>query len=175
MQNDRTTSIKRVNKFFGGEDFDLDIEMGREALEGDNNISVLLFKVDPTTTESVDIYGEARRNKIRYLPPVELPVASILIDVTENKAYNQNSGSIRYKQRGKLTFDIYMKALSELNVELVFGDFIGYSINETTMVYYSIVDDGLLNIDNSRTIMGYKGYYRTVVCAAVEENEFSGK
>lgn len=169
-----THPIKRVNKFFSGEDFNIDIEMGREALEGDNNISVFLFKVDPTTTETVDIYGEARRNKIRYLPPVELPIATLLIDETENKSYNQN-GSIRYKQRGKLTFNIYTDTISELNVELRFGDFIGYYINETTMVYYAIVDDGAINIDNNRTIMGYKGYYRTIVCAAVEENEFSGK
>lgn len=175
MANDRTTPIKRMNKFFSGEDFDIDIEMGREALEGDNNISVFLFKVDPNNTETVDIYGEARRNKIRYLPPVELPVAKLLINATENKTYNQGSGGIRYKQRGQLIFDVYSKALSELDIDVKFGDFIGYAINETTMVYYAVVDDDILNIGNKKTMLGYKSYYRSIVCAAVEENEFSGK
>lgn len=175
MAKNKITPIKRVNKFFSFEDFNIDVEMGREALEGDNNLSVVLFRVDRINTQSVDIYGEARKNDIRYLPPVELPVATLNIDETENMAYNSASGSMRYKQRGKLTFNIYSQTLSELDVELSFGDFIGYSINETSMVYYSIVNDGLLNIDNAKTMMGYKGYFRTVVCAAVEENEFSGK
>ena len=35
-------------------------------------------------------------------------------------------------------------------------------------------DNIVKNYDNKHTIMGYKGAYRTVLCAAVDENEFRG-
>lgn len=171
---ERKVPINRVNKFFSGKDFNLDIKMGREALEGDNNCKVVLFRVDRAKTQSDDIYGEASVDSIRYLAPVELVIASFTIDETENKTYNSN-GSMRYAQNGKLIFKIYSQTLSEMDVELKFGDFIGYSVDETTMIYYEVVNDGLKNFDNKHTMLGYKGYFRTVTCAAVEANVFSGK
>ena len=55
----RQTPINRVNKFFSSDDFDLEIEMGREAIEGDGNFVVILYRVDRVNTSSDDIYGEA--------------------------------------------------------------------------------------------------------------------
>ena len=92
----------------------------------------------------------------------------------ENKAYNSGAGSLRYLQDGQLTFGIYDAQLAELDVELSYGDYIGYAVSETDVRYFSVTNDGIKNYDNKHTIMGYKGAFRTVTCASVDENEFRG-
>ena len=40
----RNVPITRLGKFFGGEDFALDVSIGREWLEGDMNFTLVLYK-----------------------------------------------------------------------------------------------------------------------------------
>ena len=47
--------ITRLGKFFGGEDFDLDIDMGQEWLEGDMNFTVVLYRIDRYKTKKDDV------------------------------------------------------------------------------------------------------------------------
>jgi len=171
MATPRRIPINRNNKFFSNEDFNLEIDMGREAIEGDGNFVVILYRVDREMTESDDLYNEAVKDGIRFFPPVELRVIPILNEA-ENKAYNSGSGSLRYLQDGQLTFGIYDAQLEELGVELNYGDYIGYQVSETDIRYFSVSNDGIKNYDNKHTIMGYKGTYRTVKCAPVDEQEF---
>lgn len=173
MSTPRKIPINRVNKFFSNEDFDLDISMGREAIEGDGNFTVILYRVDRENTSSDDLYGEAPKDGVKFFPPVELKVIPIL-EEAENKAYNSGAGSLRYLQDGNLTFGIYTSQLAELDAELSYGDYIGYPVSETEVRYFSVTNDGVKNYDNKHTIMGYKGAYRTVKCAPVDEQEFRG-
>ena len=172
MDNKKITPITRINKFFSEEDFNLEISMGREAIEGDGNFTVILYRVDRESSESDSLYGEASKDGIRFFPPVELKIIP-LFDAPENKAYNKN-GSMRYIQDGKLTFGIYDAQLSELDTTLSYGDYIGYPVTETEIRYFSVSNDGVKNYDNKHTIMGYKGAFRTVVCAPVDASEFRG-
>lgn len=169
----KNVPINRINKFFSEEDFNLEVSFGREAIEGDGNFVVILYRVDRERTESDDLYGEAVKDGIKFFPPVELRVIPIMNE-PENKAYNSGSGSLRYLQDGQLTFGIYDAQLEELGVELNYGDYIGYQVSETDIRYFSVSNDGIKNYDNKHTIMGYKGAFRTVVCASVEEDEFRG-
>jgi hypothetical protein len=171
MSRQRIIPITRNNKFFTREDFDLEIKFGREAIEVDGNFTVILYRVDRTLTSSDDVYNEAGVDGIRFLPPVELKVIPTLAQA-ENKTYNSGSGSLRYLQDGQLTFGIYDAQLAELDVELGYGDYIGYVVNEAEIRYFSVVNDGKKNYDNQHTIMGYKGAFRTVVCAPIDYNEF---
>ena len=66
MDNKKVTPITRVNKWFSEEDFNLEIEMGREAIEGDGNFTLILYRVDRQLTESDDLYGESSADGIRY-------------------------------------------------------------------------------------------------------------
>lgn len=173
--NDKNKSIipiTRINKWFSEEDFKLENEMGREAIEGDGNFTVILYRVDREMTEYDDVYGEASKDGIRYFPPVELKVVPIMAEA-ENKAYNSN-GSMRYLQDGKFTFGIYDAQLTDLKTQISYGDYIGYPVTETEIRYFSVANDGLKNYDNKHTIMGYKGAFRTVICAPVDNNEFRG-
>ena len=172
MDNKKITPITRINKFFSEEDFGLEISMGREALEGDGNFTVILYRVDRETSASDNLYGEAPKDGIKYFSPVELKVVPIL-DEAENKAYNGN-GSLRYLQDGQFTFGIYDSQLSELDVQISYGDYIGYPVTETEIRYFSVVNDGVKNYDNKHTIMGYKGAFRTIKCAPIDSNEFRG-
>ena len=172
MDNKKVTPITRVNKWFSEDDFNLEIEMGREAIEGDGNFTLILYRVDRQLTESDDLYGEASANSIRYFPPIELKVIPIM-DEAENKAYNSNGG-LRYLQDGQLTFGIYDAQLKELDTEISYGDYIGYPVTETEIRYFSVVNDGVKNYNNKHTIMGYKGAFRTIVCATIEDSEFQG-
>jgi hypothetical protein len=172
MANQRKIPINRVNKFFSGEDYRIDIEMGREGIEGDNNFTVVLYKVDRENTSSDDVYGEAGMDEIRYHPPVELIVLPTF-EEAENKTYNQN-GSLRYLETGNLSFAIYSAQLEELQTDIDVGDYIGYAVNPTEMIYFNVGNDGRKNWDNKHTILGFKGAYRTVVCSPVDENEFRG-
>lgn len=172
MSNQKKIPITRINKFFGHEDFRLETEMGREAIEGDGNFVVILFRVDRKNTASDDLYGEAGKDDIRYFPPIELRVVPIMAQ-PENKSYNPN-GTMRYLQDGQLTFAIYEEQLSELETDISYGDYIGYPVTETEIRYFSVVNDGRKNYDNTHTIMGWKGAFRTVLCAPVDPNEFRG-
>ena len=172
MSNNRIP-INRINKFFSQEDFQLEQSMSRESVEGDGNFVVVLYRVDRTMTSSDDIYNEAGKDEIRFFPPVELRVVPILAE-PENKVYNSGPGALRYLQDGQFTFSIYEEQLSELDIDLSYGDYVGYAVSEIDVRYFSVVNDGVKNYDNKHTIMGYKGIYRTVVCAPVDENEFRG-
>lgn len=172
MATPRRIPINRSNKFFSNEDFNLEIEMGREAIEGDGNFVIVLYRVNRESTQYDSIYGEAIKDGIKFFPPVELRVSPIL-GKAENKTYN-NDGSLRQLQDGTLTFDIYDAQLAELDIDLSYGDYVGYSINETEMRFYSVVNDGVKNFNNEHMIMGYKPAFRTVLCAPVDEDEFSG-
>jgi hypothetical protein len=172
MDNKKITPITRINKFFSEEDFNLEIEMGREAIEGDGNFTLILYRVDREMSESDNLYGEASKDGIRFLPPVELKVMPIMGE-PENKSYN-NNGSMRYLQDGVLKFGIYDAQLTELKVTLSYGDYIGYPVTETEIRYFSVSNDGIKNYDNKHTIMGYKGAFRSVTCAPVDESEFRG-
>jgi len=172
MSNKKITPITRINKWFSEEDFNLEISMGREAIEGDGNFTLILYKVNREATQADNIYGEASKDGIKFFPPIELKVVPILAEA-ENNSYNSDGG-MRYLQDGKLTFGIYDAQLTELKTSLDYGDYIGYPVTETEIRYFSVVNDGIKNFDNKHTIMGYKGAFKSVVCAPVDSSEFRG-
>lgn len=171
MATPRKIPITRVNKFFSDKEFELEIGFGREAIEGDGNFTVILYRVDRINTAADSVYNEASMDEIKYLPPIELKIVPIMNEA-QNKAYNSGSGSLRYLQDGQFTFGIYDSQLTHLDVDIDYGDYIGYPVTEDEVRFFSVVNDGKKNYDNKHTILGYKGAFRTVVCAPVDDNEF---
>ena len=167
----RQMPITRINKFFSFEDYNLEVQMGREAIEGDGNFSVILYRVDRETTQSDDIYNEASADELNFHPPVELYVIPI-IGQSENKSYNP--GSLRYLEDDNLKFGIYSEQLKEQDIDIAVGDYIGYQVDESEIIYFSVSNAGEKNYDNKHTIMGYKGAFRTIECVIANEDEFTG-
>ena len=161
MSQQKRVPIERLNKFFSAEDFELEIGFGREWLEGDINIKVILYQVDREETTTDDIYGEAGKGEISFKPPT-------------NKNYNSD-GSLRYLERGNITIGVYQDQLDELGVDISYGDYIGYAETETKIKYFTVSNDGRINADNAHTIVGYKGFYRTITCVPTDLDEFDGR
>ena len=163
--------ITRLGKFFGAEDFNLDISMGEEWLHGDMNFTIVLYRVDRQKTKTDDVYGEALMDGIKFLPPVEFK-AFVQIMAPENK-YLGNS-KIDQVEPGNIRISVYQKQLDELEIDINYGDYIGYYETENRVRYYVVNNDGRVISDNKHTYAGYKPFYRTIMASAVVDNEFRG-
>jgi hypothetical protein len=163
--------ITRISKFFGQDDFDLNIQIGSEYMVGDLNMKLVLYRVDRSKTENDSVYAEVGMDDIRYFSPVEFN-AIVKIDAPNNKSYK--NGLMRYNEPGNLTLQVYLKQLEDLKIDIRYGDFIGYPETEDRTRYYTVINDGKVVTDNKHNMWGYKPFYRTITCAIAQEGEFRG-
>lgn len=163
--------ITRLGKFFGAEDYSLDVDMGREWLEGDMNFTMVLYRVDRYKTKTDDVYGETLEDGIKYHPPVEFK-AFVQVMAPENKL--MGGTKIGQMEPGNIRISVYQEHLDELGIEISLGDYIGYYETETRVRYYSVANDGRVVSDNKHTYAGYKPFYRTIIATPVSQNEFKG-
>jgi hypothetical protein len=163
--------VTRLGKFFGDEDYNLDINMGEEWLLGDMNFTIILYRVDRYKTKTDDVYGEALKDGIQFLSPIELKGYVQIMAPTNQKLGNSK---VQQDEPGNLRFSIYQQTLSEMDVDIQFGDYIGYYENEKKVRYYSVSDDGRVVSDNKHNYGGVRPFYRTVIATPVNENEFRG-
>lgn len=168
---DKKVPITRLGKFFGAEDFDLDINMGEEWLHGDMNFTCVLYRVDKQKTKVDDVYGEALSDGINFMPPVEFK-ALVQVMAPENK-YVGNT-KVDQVEPGNARFSVYQKHLDELGVDINYGDYIGYYETETRVRYYVVNNDGRVVSDNKHTYGGYLPFYRTIIGSSISQNEFRG-
>ena len=163
--------ITRLGKFFGGEDYQLDLGMGEEWLYGDMNFTLVLYRIDRAKTKTDDVYGETLTDGIKFLPPVEFK-GYVQIIQPENK--NIGNSKINQIEPGNLKVSVYQKQLDELGIDISFGDYIGYYETESRVRYYTVNNDGRVVSDNKHNYAGTRPYYRTILASAVVNNEFRG-
>jgi hypothetical protein len=173
MGNSNKIPIERFNNFFDETDFQLDVDMARECVEHDINTTVVLFRIDRDKTNTDDIYGESDPNEVTYKTPIELKVASLKIEPSESKSYNPN-GMIRYQEYGNLIFHVLVEMLGEKQIDIEYGDIVGYADREDNFKYWEVSDDGKIYSDNAHTHFGYKGVYRSIKCVPIDPNIFNG-
>jgi hypothetical protein len=163
--------ITRIGKFFGEEDFNLEISMGEEWLNGDMNFTLILYRVDRVKTKTDDVYGETLEDGIKFLPPVEFK-GYVKILAPENKYLG--SSKLDQTEPGNLNVGVYQRQLDELGIDINYGDYIGYYETESRVRYYVVNNDGRVTSDNKHTYAGYKPFYRSIIASAVMNNEFRG-
>ena len=163
--------ITRIGKFFGSNDYELDLSIGEEWLYGDMNFTLVLYRVDRGKTKIDDVYGEALKDGIKFLPPVEFK-AYVQISAPENK--NLGNSKLNQTEPGNIKISVYQKHLDELDIDINFGDYVGYYETENRIRYYTVNNDGRVVSDNKHNYAGYKPYYRTITASAVVDNEFRG-
>ena len=163
--------ITRLGKFFGGEDYALDIGMGEEWLLGDMNFTVVLYRIDRRKTKTDDVYGEVLEDGIQFMAPVELK-GLVQIMAPQNKMLGNSR--VKQDEPGNMKFSIYQKTLDDMNVNIFMGDYLGYYETEDVVRYYTVINDGIVKSDNKHTYAGYKPFYRTIEATWVSENEFRG-
>jgi len=163
--------ITRLGKFFGGEDYALDIGMGEEWLLGDMNFTIVLYRIDRYKTKTDDVYGEVLEDGIQFLAPVELKG---LVQIMAPQHKFLGNSRVEQLEPGNMKFSIYQKTLDDMGVNIFMGDYFGYYETEDRVRYYVVADDGLVKSDNKHTYGGYKPFYRTITATWVSENEFRG-
>ena len=163
--------ITRLNKFFDQGDFDLNIQMGQEYLNGDINMRLVLYQVDRARTETDDVYAEVGKDQMKFKSPVEFN-GLVQIATAETKSYK--SGLLRFLEPGNMLVSIYIKELNDLGIDIRFGDYIGYPESETKVRFYTVVNDGKVVADGKHKMFGYKAHYRSITCVPTQENEFRG-
>ena len=159
--------ITRLGKFFGENDFNLDISMGEEWLVGDMNFTCVLYRIDRYKTKTDDVYGETVEDGIKFLPPVEFN-AFVQVSAPENKM--MGTTRIDQMEPGNIRVSVYQKTLDDLEIDINFGDYIGYYESETLVRYYTVNNDGRVVSDNKHTYGGYKPFYRTISASPVGPN-----
>lgn len=169
--SEKLVPITRLGMFFGGEDYDLDVGMGQEWLEGDMNFTLVLYRVDRYKTKTDDVYGETVSDGIKFRTPVEFK-AFVQVMAPENK--NLGNSKIEQFEPGNVRISVYQSHLEELDIDIEYGDYIGYYETETRVRYYVVANDGRVVSDNKHTYGGYKPFYRTIIATPVSENEFRG-
>ena len=169
MQN--LVPITRLGKFFGAEDYGLDINMGEEWLLGDMNFTIILYRVDRYRTKVDNVYGEVLEDGIQFMAPVELKG---LVQIMAPQHKFLGNSKVEQLEPGNMKFSIYQKTLDDLGVNIFMGDYIGYYETEDRVRYYVVADDGIVKSDNKHTYGGYRPFYRTITATWVSENEFRG-
>jgi len=164
--------INRIGKFFGPEDFNLDIRMGEEWVYEDMSFTCILYKVDRIKTKNSDVYGEVGKDEIIYKPPVEFKG---IVEVLEPDSKYYEGTKIQQMEPGNIVIHVFIKTLESLNIDIDFGDYIGFYEDINRVRYYSVINDGRVVSDNKHSYGGYKPYYRTIIATPVSENEFRGK
>ena len=170
MSNNRVP-INRLGKFFGGEDYNLDLNMGEEWLHGDMNFTLVLYRIDRIKTKTDDVYGETVSDGIKFLPPVEFK-GYVQVLAPENKMIGNSK--IEQFEPGNIKVGVYQKHLDELEIDINFGDYLAYYETEDVVRYYTVNNDGRIVSDNKHTYGGYKPFYRSIGASPVTNNEFRG-
>lgn len=172
--NKKRVPVKRNTKFFGVDDFNLELEFAKEYIEQDANQTIILYRVDYSKTKVNDIYKEAKKDAIRFYNPIELPVV-YEIDDAELKAYGNKIQKGVYSQTGKLKFSILISTLEEYECDISRGDYIGVQIDSTHREYFTVTNDGRVgSMSNKNTMYGTIPVARVIECASVDSNEFRG-
>jgi hypothetical protein len=117
------------------------------------------------------VYGEALKGGIQFLPPIEFK-GLVKIEAPANQDYG--STKLEQLEPGNLTVSVYQDYLDDLEIDIEYGDYIGYYETESRVRYYSVVNDGRVFTDNKHTYAGYKRFYRTILATPVTNNEFEG-
>lgn len=173
IQKTNKVPINRNNLFYSEKDFQYEMEIGKNYLEQDVNQTVILYEVDLNKTNLDAIYSESKSDSIIFKPPVELHVL-YNVEPGELSSYDKSKNLGTYIKSGKLTFGVYQSTLDELGAEIKVGDYIGVQVTPTHMEFYTVVNDGRNNYDNSHSVFGYKPAWRSISCAYVNPNEFNG-
>jgi hypothetical protein len=84
------------------------------------------------------------------------------------------TSKIDQMEPGNLKVSVYQRDLDNLEVDISYGDYIGYYETEDKVRYYTVNNDGRVTSDNKHTMGGYKPFYRTIMASPVTDNEFRG-
>lgn len=166
--------IRRNNMFYSDADRELEFNIAQEYLTADLNMSVVLYRIDLEKTNLDHTYYESGKHKPQFLPPIEISCTYEIKDEVL-KSYDSSKNLGTYQQIGQLQVNVMESELFYKDVDIRKGDYIGVQINENTMVFFVVFNDGKINYANGESLYGTKPFWRKIECASVDMNEFDGE
>ena len=158
---------KTINKFFGESTFNFFQDLAMEYVEGHLSQTVRLYQLDPEKSEIHEIYGtRSSRGKV-FKPPVEL-YARVLLEEQSNESYTDGN-KVRYNEIGNLKVHIMLKHLQEQNVEVNYGDYIGYTLDGKEVIF-EVSDNQSKDLANKFTMGGYAAVWKTLHCVPTDKS-----
>jgi hypothetical protein len=161
--------LNHNNKFFSEEEYRYYMDMSREHLASIDT-KVLFYKVNKQKSQVDDLYGEAYAEEIYLNEPIEIP-ALIKFEAPENKAYVSDKSILRYEEYGNLTVYLLLEDLELYKAEIVYGDYIGYRVSETQVLYFQVSNDSQKHFQNKNTFLGYRSYWKQLTCVPTNKGE----
>jgi hypothetical protein len=172
MQTQGKFPISRNSLHFDENMFQMFSEWARDYTETWINQKVVLYQVDYIRTNTDGLYGEPHTDEIKYKTPIELP-CRYKIDESANESYMKNKNA-RYKQVGNISLSVFEETLKEYKCDIKYGDLLGVVVDNKTLIFFEVFDDGKANFSNAETMFGYKRYYRKIKGSAIDESVFNG-
>ena len=159
----------RMGLFMSDNSFHLDVMYGKNFLQTDNAQEIILHKINIIKTKVHDLYGQAKTKDKKFMAPVPL---SIMITVADGQQefYGANQGGIVRDDTGALSFGIYLSELEEKQVEIDRGDIVEYNLSGEKNRYYEVESANNVTDETSKTIGGFKPYWKKVVAIPVKED-----
>jgi len=159
----------RMGLFMSDNSFDLDIMYGRNFLQTDNAQKVIIHKINIIETKVHDLYGQAKTKDKKFLTPVEIAVM-VNIEEGSQEYYGGGQGGIARDDSGNITFGVYLKELEEKELEIDRGDIIEYNMSGTKDRFYEVESANNVVDETSKTIGGFKPYWKRIVGVPVKED-----
>lgn len=160
--------LNRNNKFFSEEEYRYHLDLAREHMASIDD-KVLFIKVNKVKSQIDDIYGEGYKEEIHYEEAIELP-AIVKLNAPDNKAYVESKGVLRYEETGNLDVHLLLYDIEQFEVDITYGDFLGYQVSETKTLYFEIADDAKKFYENSKTMFGYRAFWKTILGVPTQIN-----
>lgn len=159
----------RFGLFMTNESFDLEIMYGRNFLTSDNIQTVILHRINLVESKTHELYGQSKPEDKSFMPPVKLSIM-LNIDDGDQFYYGDSKGGITRDHGGDLSFGVYLKELEEKSVEINRGDIIEYNMSGNNPRYYEVESANMVFDVTSKTIGGFKPYWRRVTAVPAKED-----
>jgi len=173
INQQRRVPITRNSLFYDREQFNFDLELGREYIEGDVGQRVVLYRIDYIKTNNDSLYGETNKENVVYMPPVEVPCI-YEIEAAELRSYDKQKNMGNFQKAGKLKASFFCSTLAEMDIDIKIGDMIGVQVTEKSMEFWQVENDGKNNYDNGKTLFGTVPVVRDIVASPIEKSVFNG-
>ena len=165
------SQVTRNNLFYNEQEYQYESELVMGYLEEDLNQTVIVYEVDRTKT-STNLYNESEN--VRVLNKIEIPC---MYEIAEGslRTYEQQKGKGAFAMRGNLTIYTTNKTLEKYACNIKRGDYIGVLVDNDRFAYFSVVDDGKVNLDNKKNIGAYRLSWLKITASPITKEEFDGE
>lgn len=164
MRRRPKNQVKKITPFYSEKEALFYNQMSREFTLQNAHNTIKLYRVDSVKSKVKNLYGEAKPQNKKILPPVEL---NVIINIGElNYEYRSEVGAFDQKF-DEFNFGVYIDDLDKADITITRGDYVKYYDGQVDRTY-EITTVSEINSKNS--LMGDKPLYKLVQASQVRED-----